>query len=92
MTFSGWVATLAGWTVTEVGRQPFIVHGLVRTADIGPRVGGGTVAATLALYGALYAALVVAYVLVLRHLADRPDAPAAPGDRPLPVGARQRPA
>ena len=35
MTFSGWVATVAGWYVTEIGRQPFIVYGLLRTADVG---------------------------------------------------------
>ena len=35
MTFSGWVATVAGWYVTEIGRQPFIVYGLMRTADVG---------------------------------------------------------
>ena len=35
MTFSGWVATLAGWYVTEIGRQPFLVYGLLRTADVG---------------------------------------------------------
>ena len=34
MTFSGWVATLAGWYVTEIGRQPFVVYGLLRTADL----------------------------------------------------------
>ena len=34
MTFSGWVATVAGWYVTEIGRQPFIVYGLMRTADV----------------------------------------------------------
>src|SRR5262245_34067751 len=34
MTFSGWLATLAGWYVTEIGRQPFIVYGLVRTAEV----------------------------------------------------------
>ena len=34
MTFSGWVATVAGWYVTEIGRQPFIVYGLLRTADV----------------------------------------------------------
>ena len=34
MTFSGWVATVAGWYVTEIGRQPFIVFGLLRTADV----------------------------------------------------------
>src|SRR5262249_23319649 len=31
MTFSGWVATLAGWIVTEVGRQPWLVWGILRT-------------------------------------------------------------
>jgi cytochrome d ubiquinol oxidase subunit I len=40
MTFSGWVATLAGWYVTEIGRQPFIVHGLLRTADVASRRAG----------------------------------------------------
>jgi cytochrome d ubiquinol oxidase subunit I len=35
MSFSGWVATLAGWYVTEIGRQPFIVFGLLRVDDVG---------------------------------------------------------
>jgi cytochrome d ubiquinol oxidase subunit I len=30
MTFSGWVATLAGWYVTEIGRQPWLVYGVLR--------------------------------------------------------------
>src|SRR5690606_16201491 len=34
MTFSGWLATLAGWYVTEIGRQPYIVYGLLRTSDV----------------------------------------------------------
>jgi cytochrome bd ubiquinol oxidase subunit I len=29
MTFSGWVATLAGWYVTEIGRQPYLVYGVL---------------------------------------------------------------
>ena len=33
MTFSGWVATVAGWYVSEVGRQPFLVYGYLRTAE-----------------------------------------------------------
>ncbi len=32
MTFAGWVATLAGWYVTEIGRQPWLVYGVLRTA------------------------------------------------------------
>ena len=33
MTFSGWIATLAGWYVTEIGRQPYLVSGILKTAD-----------------------------------------------------------
>ncbi len=33
MTFSGWVATLAGWLVTEIGRQPYVVYGVITTAE-----------------------------------------------------------
>src|SRR6185503_5734087 len=56
MTFSGWLATLAGWYVTEIGRQPFIVYGL------------------------LYIALIVAYVSVIKYMAEKPvdDAPTTP--------------
>ena len=39
MTFAGWVATVAGWYITEIGRQPFIVFGLMRTADVASTVG-----------------------------------------------------
>ena len=40
MTFSGWVATLAGWYVTEIGRQPWLVYGVLRTADAASDVAG----------------------------------------------------
>ena len=33
MTFSGWLATLAGWYVTEMGRQPYLVYGVLTTAE-----------------------------------------------------------
>lgn len=73
MTFSGWVATLAGWYVTEIGRQPFIVFGLVRTAEVASDVPSGMIASTLALYLALYLALVVAYIAVIRYMAEKSD-------------------
>lgn len=79
MTFSGWVATVAGWYVTEIGRQPFVVFGLLRTADVASQVPAPMIALTLTLYVTLYAGLIVAYVAVLRHLAEHParaeDAP-----------------
>ena len=73
MTFSGWVATVAGWYVTEIGRQPFIVYGLVRTADVASNVPAGTIAISLAMYVALYLGLIVAYVAVLKYMAEKPE-------------------
>ena len=72
MTFSGWVATVAGWYVTEIGRQPFVVHGLLRTADVASNVAAPLIATTLAIYVTLYVALIVAYVGVLKYMAEKP--------------------
>ena len=72
MSFSGWVATLAGWYVTEIGRQPYIVHGLLRTADMVSDVPSPMVALTLAMYVTVYLALIVAYVSVLKYMAEKP--------------------
>jgi cytochrome d ubiquinol oxidase subunit I len=77
MTFSGWVATLAGWYVTEIGRQPFIVYGLLRTAEVASKVPAPMIATTLAMYVTLYVALIGAYVGVLKYMAEKPlDEPA----------------
>jgi cytochrome bd ubiquinol oxidase subunit I len=70
MTFSGWVATLAGWYVTEIGRQPWLVYGVLRTADAGSRE-PVPVGISLSLYLALYASLIVAYVSVVFYMATR---------------------
>lgn len=80
MTFSGWVATLAGWWVTEIGRQPFLVYGVLRTADLVAPHGAGMVLGTLTGYLLLYLFLLVAYVLVLMYMAQHPamPVPAAP--------------
>ncbi len=75
MTFSGWVATLAGWYVTEIGRQPFVVYGLVRTADVVAQHPPGLVLATLVAYLVVYAGLLLAYVLVLMYMAQHPAKP-----------------
>ena len=78
MTFSGWVATVAGWYVSEIGRQPFLVYGQLRVADVVTQVAPPMIGLTLALYVALYLALIVAYVSVLKYLAEKADdAPAS---------------
>jgi cytochrome d ubiquinol oxidase subunit I len=71
MTFSGWVATVAGWYVTEVGRQPFVIYGLVRTAEVASHVPRPAIAFTLAMYVTVYLALIIAYVLVVKRMAEK---------------------
>jgi cytochrome d ubiquinol oxidase subunit I len=74
----GFVAVEAGWTVTEVGRQPWIVHGILRTADaVTPMPGLGV---TFALFTALYFGLAIAVVFLLRRQILKT------GIRHLPIG------
>jgi len=88
MALSGWVATLSGWYVTEIGRQPWLVTGVMTTKDaLGP-VAGGMVLSTLLAYLAVYVLLLGAYLFVIVRLAikaaraggtERPDAGPAGG-------------
>ena len=84
-TFSGWIATLAGWLVTEIGRQPWLVTGVLLTADaVGP-VGGVQLGASLTGYIIAYTLMLLFYLVVLTHLAGRgavtaePNVPVLPG-------------
>jgi len=87
MAFSGWIATLAGWYTTEIGRQPWLVSGVLRTEDALGSVAGSHVAFTLTVYLVLYAALLIAYLSVLVHLALKA---AKDGDSaPLPAVLEQ---
>jgi cytochrome d ubiquinol oxidase subunit I len=82
MTFAGWVATLAGWYVTEIGRQPWLVTGVLTTAQAAGPVPAAKIGVSLGLYLALYAGLLVAYIATLFHLAKKAGAP----DTPVPAG------
>lgn len=83
MALSGWVATLAGWYTTEIGRQPWLVTGLLKTEEaLGP-VPGAHVAGTLVVYVILYVLLLFAYLGTLVHMALKA---AKDGDQsPLPA-------
>jgi cytochrome d ubiquinol oxidase subunit I len=70
-TFSGWAATLAGWIVTEIGRQPWLVSGLLRTADAVGAISEGQLGASLGAYGFTYAGMLIAYIVVVTHLAGQ---------------------
>ena len=69
--FSGWIATLAGWMVTEIGRQPWLVTGILRTADAVGEASGAQLGASLTAYVLTYAALLLSYMVVITHLAGK---------------------
>jgi cytochrome bd ubiquinol oxidase subunit I len=88
MTFSGWIATLAGWIVTEVGRQPWLVRGVLRTADAVGEISGAQLGASLTGYALTYALLFIAYMVVLTHMAGSGSAKLPPSAH----AATERPA
>jgi len=70
-TFSGWIATLAGWIVTEVGRQPWLVTGVLRTADAVGHISGAQLGASLTGYVLTYSLMLLAYFVVITHMAGK---------------------
>jgi len=71
MTFSGWVATLAGWYTTEIGRQPWLVNGVMTTKQAVADVPAAYVAGTLTAYLVVYGVLLGAYITTIFGLASR---------------------
>ena len=69
MTFAGWIALVAGWYVTEIGRQPWLVTGVLTTAEAASSVPAPRIALTLAMYLVMYAVLLVSYISVVFYLA-----------------------
>ena len=70
MAPAGFVAVVAGWTVTEVGRQPWVVYGLLRTRDaVSPSITGFDVLLSLLMYMAVYAVIFSAGLYYLFRIA-----------------------
>ncbi len=64
----GFVATIAGWMTAEIGRQPWTVYGILRTADSVSPVPAAAVATTLALFVAVYGFLLAAFLYFVDRL------------------------
>lgn len=72
---AGFVAVIAGWVTTEVGRQPYTVYGLLRTADSVAPLAAPAVATSLAAFVVVYFAVFgigTWYILKLMHHAPKP--------------------
>ncbi|MFT7008426.1 MAG: cytochrome d ubiquinol oxidase subunit I [Colwellia sp.] len=71
MSFSGWIATLAGWYVTEIGRQPWLVTGILTVKDAATDIAPENVGLTLIMYLTLYVVLMVSYLHTIFTMANR---------------------
>lgn len=78
---SGFIAVLAGWVTTEVGRQPWTVYGLVRTADsVSPSLTGANVVLSFLGYVAVYLIVFPAGILIMSRIVRRgPEATGTDG-------------
>jgi cytochrome bd ubiquinol oxidase subunit I len=87
---AGFVAVVAGWIVAEVGRQPWVIYGVLRTADAVSPVTRGEVSASLLAFMAIYALVFSVGALYILRLIERgplaggmdaaPDALTPPGN------------
>jgi cytochrome d ubiquinol oxidase subunit I len=73
----GFVAVIAGWVVTETGRQPWVAYGILRTADANSPMPAATIAGTLALFVLTYGVVFwFGIYYINRLIANGPQGPA----------------
>ena len=81
----GFIAILAGWMVTESGRQPWLAYGILRTKDAVSPVDGTSVAISLTLFVLVYSTVFSTGILYIRKLIEKgPQAPALVPEAGLP--------
>ena len=68
MTVAGFVAVLSGWYTTEIGRQPFVIYGQMRTADALSAINTASVATSLVVFATVYLFVFIAGVYYLQKL------------------------
>jgi cytochrome bd ubiquinol oxidase subunit I len=88
----GFIAILAGWFTTEVGRQPWVVYGLLRTADAAsPAISGGGVATSLAAFVIAYSLIFPAGTYYIVRLIQRGPSEAREEEEPQARQEARRP-
>src|SRR5579872_5891517 len=88
----GFLAILAGWTTTEVGRQPWTVYGLLRTADsVSPSLTGADVIVSLIGYGVVYLIMFPSGLALMARVVRKGPTDPAPAPEPIEAGRPQAP-
>ena len=85
----GFVAVIAGWTVTESGRQPWIATGILRTLDAASPVPAASIALSLALFVIVYAIVFTMGIYYINRLIAK--GPEGPAGEPPSTGVPNRP-
>ena len=81
MSPAGFVALLAGWYVVEIGRQPYVIYGLLRTSEaVSPNIVAAAVLSSLLIYAATYAVIFGAGIWYIRKLMLVGPVPQPPKD------------
>jgi cytochrome bd ubiquinol oxidase subunit I len=85
--FLPFIACIAGWCLTEIGRQPWVVQGLLKTANANsPSVSTSWLAISLTVFVLLYASLFVADIWLMRRYASLDPSPIGPHEAAKPAG------
>jgi cytochrome d ubiquinol oxidase subunit I len=86
----GFVAVIAGWVVTEVGRQPWVIHGLLRTSDAASPIDAVGVGSSLVAFIVVYFLVFGAgTVYMLRKMAGNPESTHIPNYARVPMAAER---
>ena len=86
MAPAGFVALLCGWMTTEIGRQPYTVYGVLRTADSVSPISLPGVASSLAVFAVVYFVVFGAGIMIILRLMAKPPLPGESGpDKALPI-------
>jgi cytochrome bd ubiquinol oxidase subunit I len=79
----GFLAVIAGWVTAEVGRQPWVIYGLLRTSDAVSPVPGGSVAASLILFVLVYGVIFGAGLYYIAKVIRQGSVGSAPEPEPM---------
>jgi cytochrome d ubiquinol oxidase subunit I len=87
----GFVATIAGWVVTEAGRQPYVVYGVVRTANAASHLAAVSVGITLILFIVVYLLLMGGFLwFLIQTIIRGPETAAETEEQPRAARGRMR--
>jgi cytochrome bd ubiquinol oxidase subunit I len=87
----GFIAIISGWIVTEAGRQPWVVYGVMRTADAASPLVAANVGLTAMLFTIVYSSLLAGFLwFFLRTVIQGPELSAQPDFRPPSARGRMR--